>query len=466
MRKLDSAPTLRRTAISVAVGMCLVGLVHAQAVEGSINGTAKAGATVTLTAPGGAIDPGQGSGRTVPSRSRRWRRAPTRCTSDGVTRDVVVAAGVGARVALDAAAMEKITVTGSRIARDTFNSTSPVLVITRDETMMSGFNSTTAALQGTGVTAGGAQINNAFGGFVTDGGPGANTISLRGLGATRTLVLLNGRRVAPAGTRGSVGSADLNVFPTAVVDRIEVLKDGASSIYGSDAVAGVINVITKKNITGVTARGPVQRSGKRRRRGDARVGHLRLRRRQGLFQRLARVVRPQGPQVGRPRLDGLPDRLPPERAPTAFPAPGAAPTSSTRAPASPSATASRGTGNNGVTINTLGTGNRRRRRRAGLGRHDVQPLAPELVRHHGPRGLRGRGRRRQQPQRPRHVRPADVEQQPRSRRPGWPRGSSRAGTTPACWATRSSTSRRSSAAASPRRPATASSRSTTRAAAR
>jgi outer membrane receptor protein involved in Fe transport len=142
-------------------------------------------------------------------------------------------------------------VTGSRIARDTFNSTSPVLVITRDETMMSGFNSTTEALQGTGVTAGGAQINNAFGGFVTDGGPGANTISLRGLGATRTLVLLNGRRLAPAGSRGSVGSADLNVLPTAVVDRIEVLKDGASSIYGSDAIAGVINIITKKNLEGI-----------------------------------------------------------------------------------------------------------------------------------------------------------------------------------------------------------------------
>ncbi|MCW5591858.1 MAG: TonB-dependent receptor [Burkholderiales bacterium] len=245
------AAAFRRTAISVAIGMCLAGAAHAQSADGTILGKAKAGATVTLTGPGGVMS------RAVANPDGTFtfpKVAPGsyKVSSDGVSHDVLVAAGVESKVALDTAAVEKLTVTGSRIERDTFNSTSPILVITRDETMMSGFNSTTAALQGTGVTAGGSQINNAFGGFVTDGGPGANTISLRGLGATRTLVLLNGRRVAPAGTRGSVGSADLNIFPTAVVDRIEVLKDGASSIYGSDAVAGVINVITKKNIKGVT----------------------------------------------------------------------------------------------------------------------------------------------------------------------------------------------------------------------
>ena len=243
----------RRAAISVAVGMCLSGAVHAQTADGNIVGSTKAGTTVTLTAPGGRTS----QVTAKPDGTFMFSRLPAgsyRVTSEGVTREVLVAAGVDSRVSLEsqAAVSEKITVTGSRIARDTFNSTSPVLVITRDETLMSGFNSTTAALQGTGVTTGGGQINNAFGGFVTDGGPGANTLSLRGLGATRTLVLLNGRRIAPAGTRGSVGSADLNVFPTAVVDRIEVLKDGASSIYGSDAVAGVVNVITKRNIKGVT----------------------------------------------------------------------------------------------------------------------------------------------------------------------------------------------------------------------
>lgn len=154
-----------------------------------------------------------------------------------------------------ATSVEEIVVVGSRIRRDNYNSPSPVQVVTREETTLAGFNSTTEVLQGTGITGGTDQINNAYGGYVTNGGPGANTLSLRGLGATRTLLLLNGRRVAPAGSRGSVGSADLNVLPTAMIERIEVLKDGASSIYGSDAVAGVVNIITRNNIDGITIEG-------------------------------------------------------------------------------------------------------------------------------------------------------------------------------------------------------------------
>jgi len=151
-----------------------------------------------------------------------------------------------------ATSLETVTVTGSRISRDVFNSVSPVQVITREETTLAGFQSTAGVLQSTAVTAGAAQINNAYGGYVTNGGPGANTVGLRGLGPTRTLILMNGRRIAPAGSRGSVGATDLNVLPDAIVDRVEVLKDGASSIYGSDAVAGVINIITKNKIDGVT----------------------------------------------------------------------------------------------------------------------------------------------------------------------------------------------------------------------
>ncbi|NEX94468.1 TonB-dependent receptor [Caulobacter sp. 17J65-9] len=151
--------------------------------------------------------------------------------------------------------VDELVVVGSRLRRDTFNSPSPVQVVTREETIMAGYASATAALQGTAVTGGGAQINNAYGGFVTNGGPGANTIGLRGLGAGRTLVLINGRRVSPAGTRGSVGSADLNVLPNAMIDRVEILRDGASSIYGSDAVAGVVNVMTRKTVDGLEFEG-------------------------------------------------------------------------------------------------------------------------------------------------------------------------------------------------------------------
>lgn len=144
-----------------------------------------------------------------------------------------------------------VVTSGSRIKRDAFSSPAPIQVIKNEDAALAGFTSTAQVLQSTSVTGGAGQINNAFGGYVTDGGPGANTVGLRGFAPTRSLVLLNGRRMSPSGTRGSVGAADLNTLPNAIVDRIEVLKDGASSIYGSDAVAGVINIITKKDMTGV-----------------------------------------------------------------------------------------------------------------------------------------------------------------------------------------------------------------------
>ncbi|KIC60560.1 TonB-dependent receptor [Brevundimonas nasdae] len=152
----------------------------------------------------------------------------------------------------EAANVDEIVVIGSRIRRDNFNAPSPTQVVTREEATLQGFASTTEALQSTAVTGGTSQINNSYGGYVTDGGPGANTIGLRGMSPSRTLVLLNGRRVSPAGSRGSVGAADLNVLPTAMIDRVEILRDGASSVYGSDAVAGVVNIQTRKNIQGVT----------------------------------------------------------------------------------------------------------------------------------------------------------------------------------------------------------------------
>ena len=149
------------------------------------------------------------------------------------------------------AANNAIVVTGSRIRRDEFSVAEPITVVTAEEVTQSGFNSISDALQSNAVAQGAGQINNFYGGFVTDGGTGANTLGLRGLGPARTLVLLNGRRLAPGGTRGSVVSADLNVLPTAIIDRIEVLKAGASSVYGSDAVAGVVNILTDQSMTGL-----------------------------------------------------------------------------------------------------------------------------------------------------------------------------------------------------------------------
>ncbi|MFZ4069358.1 MAG: TonB-dependent receptor plug domain-containing protein [Caulobacterales bacterium] len=150
---------------------------------------------------------------------------------------------------------EEVVITGSRIRRDNFNSTSPVEVITNEQSQLRGQTDTAEILQGSPAAAGSQQITSQFTGFVTEGGPGVNTLSLRGLGPTRTLVLLNGRRLNPAGTRGQVGAVDLNVLPESIIDRIEILKDGASSVYGSDAVAGVVNVITRTNVDGAVISG-------------------------------------------------------------------------------------------------------------------------------------------------------------------------------------------------------------------
>ncbi|MCR9196115.1 MAG: TonB-dependent receptor, partial [Hyphomonas sp.] len=103
----------------------------------------------------------------------------------------------------------------------------------------------------------GLQIDTTFNGFVLDNGPGASTIDLRGLGASRTLVLVNGRRLGASGVEGAPGVPDLNLIPSSLIDRIDVLLDGASSIYGSDAVAGVANVILRKDFDGFEIEGSV-----------------------------------------------------------------------------------------------------------------------------------------------------------------------------------------------------------------
>lgn len=146
--------------------------------------------------------------------------------------------------------VEGLVITGSRIRRNEYTSAAPIQVITREANTLEGLADTAELLQTTSSASGSAQINNQLGGFVIEGGGGVNTLSLRGLGAQRTLILINGRRSGPAGVGGQVGAFDLNVIPESIIDRIEILKDGASSIYGSDAVAGVVNIITRTDMDG------------------------------------------------------------------------------------------------------------------------------------------------------------------------------------------------------------------------
>lgn len=146
--------------------------------------------------------------------------------------------------------LDQITVTGSRLRRDEYTSTSPITVITSERSALAGLLTTEEILQKSTI-ASGQQINDSFSGFVVDGGPGTNSVSLRGLGAQRTLVLVNGRRWTPSGIQGFTNNVDLSAIPSSIVGRIEILKDGASSIYGADAVAGVVNLITKESLDGL-----------------------------------------------------------------------------------------------------------------------------------------------------------------------------------------------------------------------
>ena len=111
--------------------------------------------------------------------------------------------------AYEEAPIEQIVVTGSRIRRDEFTSSAPIQIITTDKSALAGLLNSAEILQNSSVATG-QQIDDSFSGFVTDGGPGAFEISLRGLGGQRSLVLVNGKRWAPSGVRGATNSVDLS----------------------------------------------------------------------------------------------------------------------------------------------------------------------------------------------------------------------------------------------------------------
>lgn len=151
----------------------------------------------------------------------------------------------------DEARQEKVVVTGSRIARDSFTSTAPLQVVTADTIREAGLVDLGDILKTTSVV-NGNQLDQTVttSGFLGDGGPGGSSVGLRGLDPERTLVLVNGRRYAPAGVEGAPSFPDISLIPSSVVSRIDVLLDGASSVYGSDAVAGVVNVILRDEYDG------------------------------------------------------------------------------------------------------------------------------------------------------------------------------------------------------------------------
>lgn len=186
------------------------------------------------------------------------------------TRRLVLCACVASALATTAAApaafaqeaatnLDRITVTGSNIPRTNTETPSPVQVVTRQEIDRTG-KSTVAEYLQTLTSDGAGSIPKSFGNGFAGGGAG---ISLRGLGAGSTLVLLNGRRMATYGLAddGQKVFTDLSTIPLDAVERIDILKDGASAIYGSDAIAGVVNIILRSDFEGAILRGSYGMSG-------------------------------------------------------------------------------------------------------------------------------------------------------------------------------------------------------------
>src|SRR5947208_14541465 len=148
--------------------------------------------------------------------------------------------------------IERVEITGSSIKRIDAETALPVQIVSRQEIESTGSANVEQFLQGLGVALQGnsnSVVATASG--ATTGG--VSSVSLRGLGSQRTLVLIDGKRVAAGGTLTDNTTVDVNHIPVAAIERVEVLKDGASAIYGSDAICGVINFILRKDYMGGVA---------------------------------------------------------------------------------------------------------------------------------------------------------------------------------------------------------------------
>ena len=143
----------------------------------------------------------------------------------------------------------QIIITGSRIPRTNLTAVSPVTIIGSDEIKLEGATNVEEVLNQL------PQVNPSQGEFVSAGAAGTATVDLRGLGSGRTLVLVNSHRLMPGDPRFSV--ADINSIPTSLVQRVEVLTGGAAAVYGSDAVAGVVNFILDTKLEGLRVEGEI-----------------------------------------------------------------------------------------------------------------------------------------------------------------------------------------------------------------
>ncbi|GGX51424.1 TonB-dependent receptor [Undibacterium squillarum] len=164
---------------------------------------------------------------------------------------LVLGAGLAALPAMAQEKVQRVEVTGTNIKRAEAETASPIQLISRADIDKSGKATVAEYLQSLSADGAGSLPTGFGNGFAA----GSTAISLRGLGATSTLVLLNGRRMASFGRAddGQKTFTDLSTIPMELVERIEILKDGSSAVYGADAIAGVVNIILKQNYQGIVA---------------------------------------------------------------------------------------------------------------------------------------------------------------------------------------------------------------------
>jgi outer membrane receptor protein involved in Fe transport len=144
---------------------------------------------------------------------------------------------------------DTVVVTGSRIVSPNLQAISPVTSLTAEEIVRTGRSTIEDVINEL------PQVFAAQGANVSNAANGTATVNLRGLGSNRTLVLLNGRRLGPGDPGSTTFASDINIVPTALVQRVEILTGGASSVYGADAVGGVVNFIIDKKFEGVKISG-------------------------------------------------------------------------------------------------------------------------------------------------------------------------------------------------------------------
>jgi len=151
----------------------------------------------------------------------------------------------------DKSTEQEIVVMGSRIPRLKTEGPAPVTTVTSQDIVDSGLTSIPDVLKALTQNSGATQSQQSFSG--ADFTPGAEQVDLRGLGPNHTLVLLNGRRIAdfPLPLDGLSNFSDISNIPVGMIDKVEVLSGSSSAVYGSDAIAGVVNFVLKKDVEGV-----------------------------------------------------------------------------------------------------------------------------------------------------------------------------------------------------------------------